>query len=47
MVKNISDRLGNLQSEFIGMILNAKFENPYRDDLREYLKNEVKDQKNI
>ena len=37
MVKNISDRLGNLQSEFIGMILNAKFENPYRDDLREYL----------
>jgi len=37
MVRNISDRLGKLQSEFIDMILNAKFENPYRRDLRDYL----------
>jgi len=37
MVSNISDRLGKIQSEFIDMILKARFENPYRGDLRDYL----------
>ena len=37
MAKTISDRIGKVQSEFIGMILKADFKDAYREDLRDYV----------
>ena len=37
MVKNISNRLGKLQSEYMEMILKAEWDAPHREDLRDYL----------